>query len=207
MDIKTEQSLELTILEVAERLFLEKGFAMTSTTEIAKEVGCNQALIHYYFRTKDNLFNVIFEQKFKDFFQGLFEIRNLGNLNFPDKLKYIIESHFDLLVKNPKMPSLILNELSRQPDQIKILKEKLHLLPEELFAELNKELQKEVEKGKIRNISLFDLIFSMVSLNAALFIMMPVVENMFQLNDIQKELMIAHRRSANVELILNSIRP
>ena len=85
MDIKTEQSLEQTILEVAERLFLEKGFAMTSTTEIAKEVGCNQALVHYYFRTKDNLFNVIFEQKFKDFFHGLFEIRNLGNLSFPDK--------------------------------------------------------------------------------------------------------------------------
>ena len=206
MDIKTEQSLEQTILEVAERLFLEKGFAMTSTTEIAKEVGCNQALVHYYFRTKENLFNVIFEQKFKDFFQGLFEIRNLGNLSFTDKLKYIIESHFDLIMKNPKMPSLILNELSRQPDQIKILREKLHLLPEELFAELNKELQKEIEKGKLRDISLFDLLVSMVSLNIALFIMMPVVENILQWNDAQKELMIAHRRKENVELILNSIR-
>ena len=48
MDIKSDQSLEQTILEVAERLFLEKGFALTSTTEIAKEVGCNQALVHYY---------------------------------------------------------------------------------------------------------------------------------------------------------------
>jgi len=207
MDIKTEQSLEQTILEVAERLFLEKGFAMTSTTEIAKEVGCNQALVHYYFRTKDNLFNVIFEQKFKDFFHGLFEIRNLGNLSFPDKLKYIIESHFDLLVKNPKMPALILNELSRQPDQIKILREKLHLLPETLFAELNEELQAEIEKGKIRNVNLFDLLVSMLSLNISLFIMMPVVESILQWNDAQKVLMIAHRRKENVELILNSIRP
>jgi len=207
MDIKSEQSLEQTILEVAERLFLEKGFALTSTTEIAKEVGCNQALVHYYFRTKDNLFNVIFEQKFKDFFHGLFEIRNLGNLSFPDKLKYIIESHFDLLVKNPKMPALILNELSRQPDQIKILREKLHLLPETLFAELNEELQAEIEKGKIRNVNLFDLLVSMLSLNISLFIMMPVVESILQWNDAQKVLMIAHRRKENVELILNSIRP
>jgi AcrR family transcriptional regulator len=206
MDIKSEQSTEQNILEVAERLFLEKGFAMTSTTEIAKEVGCNQALVHYYFRTKDNLFNVIFEQKFKDFFQGLFEIRNLGNLSFIEKLKYIIESHFDLIMRNPKMPSLILNELSRQPDQIKILREKLHLLPEELFAEMNKELQKEIEKGNIRKIELFDLIFSMISLNIALFIMMPVVENILQWDDTQKELMIAHRRKENVELIINSIR-
>ena len=207
MDIKTEHSLEQTILEVAERLFLEKGFAMTSTTEIAKEVGCNQALVHYYFRTKDNLFNVIFEQKFKDFFQGLFEIRNLGTLSFKDKLKYIIESHFDLLVKNPKMPALILNELSRQPDQIKILREKLHLIPEKLFAELNEELQAEIGRGKIRKINLLDLLISMLSLNISLFIMMPVVENILQWNDTQKEFMIAHRRSENVDLILNSIRP
>jgi TetR/AcrR family transcriptional regulator len=207
MDIKAEQSLEQTILEVAEKLFLEKGFAMTSTTEIAKEVGCNQALVHYYFRTKDNLFNVIFEQKFNDFFQGIFEIRNLGNLSFQDKLKYIIESHFDLLVKNPKMPALILNELSRQPDQIRILRDKLHLIPEKLFAELNEELQKEIKSGNVRNVSLFDLLVSMVSLNIALFIMMPVVENILQWNDAQKEFMIAHRRNENVDLILNSIRP
>ena len=64
MENNIELSTEQLILKVAERLFLEKGFAMTSTTEIAKEVGCNQALIHYYFRTKDNLFNVIFENKF-----------------------------------------------------------------------------------------------------------------------------------------------
>ncbi|MBP6661652.1 MAG: helix-turn-helix transcriptional regulator, partial [Paludibacter sp.] len=52
MSIKNESSLEESILETAERLFLEKGFALTSTTEIAKAVGCNQALVHYYFRTK-----------------------------------------------------------------------------------------------------------------------------------------------------------
>jgi len=207
MDIKSDQSLEQTILEVAERLFLEKGFAQTSTTEIAKEVGCNQALVHYYFRTKENLFNVIFEQKFKDFFKGIFEIRNLGNLSFQDKLKFIIESHFDLLVKNPKMPALILNELSRQPDQIRILREKLHLLPEKLFAELNEELQVEIEKGNIRKINLFDLLVSMLSLNISLFIMMPVVENILQWNEAQKVFMIAHRRRENVDLILNSIRP
>ena len=60
MDIKENLTMEEVILETAERLFLEKGFALTSTTEIAKAVGCNQALIHYYFRTKDNLFNTHF---------------------------------------------------------------------------------------------------------------------------------------------------
>jgi len=207
MDIKNEQPLEQAILEVAERLFLEKGFAMTSTTEIAKEVGCNQALVHYYFRTKDNLFNVIFEQKFKSFFQAVFEMKTMGNLSFQDKLRHIIESHFDLLRKNPKMPALILNELSRRPDQIDVLREKLHTLPEQLFAELEKDLQVEIKKGNVRNVSLMDIIVSMLSLNIALFVFMPVAEKMLQINEIQKDFMITHRRSENVEFILKSLRP
>lgn len=207
MDIKNEQPLEQAILEVAERLFLEKGFAMTSTTEISKEVGCNQALVHYYFRTKDNLFNVIFEQKFKSFFQAVFEMKTMGNLSFQDKLRHIIESHFDLLRKNPKMPALILNELSRRPDQIDVLREKLHTLPEQLFAELEKDLQVEIKKGNVRNVSLMDIIVSMLSLNIALFVFMPVAEKMLQINEIQKDFMITHRRSENVEFILKSLRP
>jgi len=207
MEIKNNPSMELIILETAEKLFLEKGFARTSTTEIAKEVGCNQALVHYYFRTKENLFNVIFEQKFKEFFQGIFDIKNLESMSFLDKLKFIIETHYDILIKNPKIPSLILNELARQPEQITILREKLHALPEKLFEQLTKDMEQEIENGNIRKISLMDLIISLLSLNISLFIMMPVAERVFPLNEIQKAQLIAHRRSENVDFILKSLRP
>ena len=60
--------MEQSILKVAEQLFLDKGFNRTSTTEIARVVGCNQTLIHYYFRTKENLFNRIFEKKLEQKF-------------------------------------------------------------------------------------------------------------------------------------------
>jgi AcrR family transcriptional regulator len=207
MEIKSDQNMEQDILGVAERLFLEKGFVRTSTTEIAKEVGCNQALVHYYFRTKENLFNTIFELKFKMFFKGLFEMKNMGELSFQDKLKFIIESHFEILRKNPKIPSLIINELSRQPEEIDILREKLYRLPEQLFAELNEELQVEIIKGNIRNISIMDLVFSIFSLNMSMFIMMPILEKLLPLNETQKELMIQHRKSENVDFVLKSLRP
>ncbi|MDD3321000.1 MAG: TetR/AcrR family transcriptional regulator [Paludibacter sp.] len=207
MDTKFESSMEQSILDAAEKLFLEKGFALTSTTEIAKSVGCNQALVHYYFRTKDNLFNTIFENKFKMFFQEIFVMKNMEGLDFLQKLKLIIESHFDLLKNNPKMPGLILNELSRKPDQINSLKEKLQSIPKKLFAELNEELQAEITKGKIREINLVDLIVTMVTMNVVMFIMMPVVENIFSFTEVQKEFMIQHRRAENVDFILKSLRP
>ena len=90
MEVKNNPSMEIVILETAEQLFLEKGFAMTSTTEIAKKIGCNQALIHYYFRTKENLFNLIFEKKFRQFIQHAFEFGNPKELAFEEKLKRII---------------------------------------------------------------------------------------------------------------------
>jgi len=204
---KNNQTTEQAILEEAERLFLEKGFAKTSTTEIAKKVGCNQAMIHYYYRTKENLFNVIFENKFKAFFQNIFEVNNLGNLPFEDKLKHMIESHFDMIRENPKLPLLIINELSRLPEQLKTLREKLHSMPEQLFVQLEAELQSEIKDGHIRQVNLMDLIISIVSLNVALFLLLPVAEEVFPLNYIQKQMMIEHRKVEHVNFILNNLRP
>ena len=207
MEDKPSQTTEEAILEVAERLFLEKGFALTSTTEIAKAVGCNQALVHYYFRTKDNLFNTIFEQKFKMFFQSAFEMINLEEFSFMDKLKYIIESHFDMVRTNSKLPLLIINEFSRRPEQLRILRDKLQAIPEKAFEKLNTELEVEIAAGRIRQISLMDLIMSTVSLNVSLFLLMPIASELMSLNDTQKQFVISHRRTENVNMILNSLRP
>jgi TetR/AcrR family transcriptional regulator len=206
MDIKSEHSTEQNILEVAERLFLEKGFALTSTTEIAKEVGCNQALVHYYFRTKDNLFNTIFEQKFKLFFQHIFELENMDELSFRDKLKHIIESHFDMVKANAKLPLLIISEFSRRPEQIKILKEKLQALPQKLLEKLNADLETEIEAGRIRPTSLMDLIITLVSLNVSLFLLMPIAAEIVSLDEVQRQFVIDHRREEHVTMILNSLR-
>jgi TetR/AcrR family transcriptional regulator len=89
MDIKQDKSMERLIMEKAEELFLEKGFAATSTTTIARAVGCNQALVHYYFRTKDNLFNTVFETKFRDFFAGIFNTTDIQQKSFIEKIKHI----------------------------------------------------------------------------------------------------------------------
>ena len=75
--------LEKSILEAAESLFLEKGFARTTTTMIAREVGCNQSLIHYYFRSKEKLFQLVFEKYLQIFTVGLSTIAN-NSLTFEE---------------------------------------------------------------------------------------------------------------------------
>lgn len=207
MDIKTDMPMEQQILETAERLFLEKGFDATSTTQIAKAVGCNQALVHYYFRTKDNLFNRIFESKFKAFFQNIFETNKLAGLSFSEKIKHIAETHFDLIAENPMLPRLILNELSRRPEHVKEIKEKLKTLPEQLFEIMNKELQEEIKVGKIKAVTLMDVVLTTVSLNVALFVMLPIAKEALKLTSDQIKFILAHRKTENVNIIMSYLRP
>lgn len=207
MEINTEKSMEQLILDTAEQLFLEKGFASTSTTQIAKKVGCNQALIHYYFRTKVNLFNSIFENKFKMLFQRIFDTTQLENLSFTDKIKHIVETHFDVLSENPKMLLLILNEISRQPEQLNELKERLYVLPEKLFSIMNKELEIEITCGRIKKCTFLDIMITIVSLNLALFTLMPVAAHVADLDEKQTRFLLAHRRVENVNIVLSYLRP
>lgn len=205
MESTTEKSMEQQILETAEELFLAKGFSAVSTVQIARECGCNQALVHYYFRTKDNLFNTIFEKKFRLFFNSIIIKDQAKKLSFTEKIQTIIESHFDLLQANPQLPILVLSELMRRPEQIELLKSKLQAKPTQLFAELNAEMIVEVQAGRIRKLDIIDLMMSMLSLNIALFVSLPAIGIILNLSNDQKKELIGHRRQEHVSFVLNSI--
>lgn len=203
---KKDSNMEKKILEAAEQLFLEKGFAMTSTTEIAKIAGCNQALVHYYFRTKDHLFDAIFENKVRMFISTFMEISN-EDIPFEEKLKRKIEAHFDMIRANPKFPFLIINELTTNPQRVEKIKAKISQLPKAIFGQLDKELEEEIRKGNIRPIKTIDLLFSIVSLNMVLFLAKPFIKTITNISDKEYEAMVEHRKKENVLMILRSLRP
>ncbi|MBN1980849.1 MAG: TetR/AcrR family transcriptional regulator [Chitinivibrionales bacterium] len=203
---ETNTTTEQMILEAAEQLFLDKGFSMTSTTEIARKVGCNQALVHYYFRTKDRLFAAIFERKVRLFASTFLQIGN-QDIPFTEKLQRKIELHFDILRANPKLPFLVFNEVTTNPKRLLLLKEKLGDALQSVIHQLNSELSTEIKKGIIRPISAIDLLLTIVSLNVALFIARPIFKTVTTISDKEFEKMVEHRKKENVTIILNSLRP
>ncbi len=206
MDINKDQNTEQAILDAAEKLFLDKGFAMTTTTEIAKAVGCNQALVHYYFRTKEKLFTTIFENKAK-LFISQFMKSSEENIPFMDKLQLKIEAHFDLMKANPKLPFLLFNELTTNPERANSIKDALSHIPKAIFTTLKEELQVEVDKGTIRQITVFDLAITIISLNVALFIARPIFEGVFDFTPQEYAEFLEHRKRENVRIILESLKP
>lgn len=197
---------ESKILEAAEKLFFSKGFAGTSTTMIAKEVGCNQALVHYYFRTKENLFQAIFEKKIKLFLSNLLAVGN-EELSFEEKLRKKIETHFDMIAANPQLPLFFFNELNSNPERIPGLKEAMGDLPLQAITQLEIEIQTEVKAGNIRKMPALDLLLTIVSLNMILFVAQPIIKIFTGATDKDFEEIVNKRREQNVRIILNSLRP
>lgn len=206
-EVKGEkEGMELSILHAADELFMERGYNGVSTTEIALKVGCNQALIHYYYRTKANLFQKVFENKLR-FLISLFEVDDYKGLSFEDKLKMRIESHFDALAQNPKLPMFVLNELKNNPITIDLIKETFNNNVPYLTGSLEKELQEEHKAGRIRKISALDLMINITSLNIFTFLTLPIMEYVFGLDQETTKEMFEVRKKEIVTTVLNSIRP
>ncbi|MCQ2286049.1 MAG: TetR/AcrR family transcriptional regulator [Bacteroidales bacterium] len=199
--------LEEGILQAAETLFLEKGFNSTSTTDIAKKAGCNQALVHYYFRTKENLFQQIFTKKFQ---MALVYLHTHDNANqgLLPSLQYFVESYFEMFTANRKLPfflikELIMNEERRKAMRLKMISDIASL---NYYAEWDKKVKKEIEQGNIRPIETMDLTLNVMSLIIFTFISLPLYSDLFEQNEDDIQNYLQHRKNEIVNLIVNGLR-
>ena len=151
--MERNQNIEKRILWVAERLFLEKGFSGTSTTEIAKAVGCNQTLIHYYFRTKEKLFWDVFAPKMEQVVEYL-DAPLDEEKDFLKKLGNIIEFYFGMLELDERLAPFIVDELIMHPSRWDMFRRRF-LRSESRSSAFNRfeaMVKEEIDKGTIRNV-------------------------------------------------------
>lgn len=203
---ETHLNTEQQILQSAEELFLEKGFSNTSTTEIAKRAGCNQALVHYYFRTKENLFQQIFIVKIELFLKTFIIEENEGD--FFTKMERRIGLYFDMLSNNRKLPFLILNELVLSKERRDFIRENFikNEGRQQIYYMFDKEIQNEIIKGTIRPIETFDLLINVVSLTIFTFLSLPIVGDVLEKNKEEKNEYILHRKKEVIDLIIRGIK-
>lgn len=203
--MKAEINKEQAILEAAEKEFLEKGFAMSKTIEIAKAAGVTHAMLHYYFRTKENLFEKVFQEKAKLIADSFFTITD-NDLPFLEKISQAIRMHFDFLANNPKLVPFIINEIVTNDNRKETCRRQFLPIVQKVQARLKKEIEKEVANGTIRFISSIDLIFSIVSLNASVFLARPIVDMITNGKEESYKTFLQHRKEENVNIILSRLK-
>ncbi len=205
--MERNQNIEKRILWVAERLFLEKGFSGTSTTEIAKAVGCNQALIHYYFRTKEKLFWDVFSPKVEQVVEYL-DAPLDESIDFEQRIRNVIDFYFGILELDERLAPFIVNELIMNPGRWDKFRDR-YLRNESrssAFDRFESMVSEEIEAGRIRQMRAIDLLMNIMSLTISSFIVAPKGFASRECDSNLRKEYLDNRREDVKNLIVNGIR-
>ena len=159
-------STEEKIKEAARIVFTKKGYAATKTRDIAEQAGLNLALLNYYFRSKEKLFQIIMAEKLQQLFQTLLPVLNNETLSLDEKLEHAAHGYIEMLLKNPDLPIFVLSEIRHNPTEFG---ERIHLKDTILKSHFFKQLQ---EQNK--SINPFQLISTFLGMVIFPFVAKPV---------------------------------
>jgi AcrR family transcriptional regulator len=201
MITKEPSTPESTILNAAKGIFHRKGMAATRMQEIADEAGINKAMLHYYYRSKQLLFEAVFKSAFSTLAPQLNEIVNADNSLF-DKIRNFTQNYISFIVKHPYLPNFIIQELNRNPEFVeKLFSEKMPNIDK-----FRKQIENDVKDGLIKPIKAEQLFINILALNVFPFVGAPLIKGFLNLDD-NDFLKLMHERKTEVSnFIINAIK-
>ncbi len=186
-----ESSTEERIKDAARKLFTQKGFAATRTRDIAEESGINLALLNYYFRSKQKLFDLIMMENFQEFIKGITVNLTDDNMTFDQRIDKVVVAYIDMLTRVPDLPLFILNEIRGNPSKIAMrLNNELAPMRQHFFNRLiasNKE-------GKT-NLPPFHFVANLVALSVFPFLGRPILQRVMGASDQQFDQYMQDRKT------------
>jgi AcrR family transcriptional regulator len=202
---------EARILDAAHAVFLRRGTAGARMQEIAEEAGVNQALLHYYFRSKDRLSMAAFERAARDFMPTVLNVL-VSDADLDDKVRRIVELELDHLSRAPYLPGYIISEITHHPDRARqLIAAVLGRAPEEvrpqLVATLGAQIAERVKQRAMRPITPDQFIVNLMSLCIFPFAARPMLSAMLGMDDAAFGRFIARRREELPAFFLGALRP
>lgn len=200
-------STEERILEAAVREFMAKGYAGARTAAIAEAAGVTHAMLHYYFRTKDKLFDRIIESKIVTLRDIM--LASLGDPSVPlfDKIRTAIEKHQDFIAANPDLPRFMINEVLSRPERIPMVIEQLKRHTPLVVESLQRQIDEYAAKGLCRKVDAGMLMLDIVSLNIFPFSAKPMVNALLGGMMEDREAFVEARKKENLETIMRKLKP
>jgi AcrR family transcriptional regulator len=196
-----EKNTEQRIFDAACRVFQRKGHDGARMQDIADEADINKSMLHYYYRSKDQLFQKVYKQQMGHILPVMFELWN-ADLPLDEKVEKIVDNFYSFLGNNPRMPHFFIHEMNENPERFTKFIESLELEPHQKF---DQQLEDEAEQGNIADIDPWQLPVSIVALTLFPFITRPMGKSVGRLNDAQYDQFLEERKEFLVDFILNGI--
>lgn len=197
---------EADILKAAEKLFAQKGYKEATTTLIASEAGVTHAMLHYYFRTKEQIFLKVLDLYFNEI------VADLKAIMVPETydiglIRRVTEICFDFFSRHRGHLALLM-EMSREKPEI--LEENISRISLFLGSSMNahrERIEKAVRDGAIKEITFHELLVDIVSVCAAPFLFSPMISNLAGMDEAQIEAFMERRKTEAVEMISGRLQP
>ncbi|WP_313502996.1 TetR/AcrR family transcriptional regulator [Kaistella carnis] len=194
-----ELSTEDKILNAASKVFTEKGFSGTRTRDIAEEAGINLALLNYYFRTKEKLFEQVMKVKIVLLFGQIIPIVTNEKTSLDDKIDLASVKYFDILTKNPNLPIFVLSEIQKKTSDVK------SILPFEKVLN-NSYLMKQIKERK-PDVNPFHFLLNFLSMTVFPFLGKPILQSFDLMDDNEFQKFVEERKTMVpmwIKMMLNS---
>lgn len=157
-----EDKMEDKIINAARTVFIEKGYAETSMSEIAAVAGINRPALHYYFRTKDKMYQAVFSSIIASVVPTVFDALMHKEKSIAERIEIVIDAYYSLFEKNPQLPMFVFRELNRDPELLISTFRGVSVLG--TAHDVIGSLQEEMEEGRLKSVPLQILFYNFYSL-------------------------------------------
>jgi AcrR family transcriptional regulator len=186
LDLTTEEKIKKAAL----KLFTKKGFSATRTRDISEEAGINLALLNYYYRSKEKLFELVMTEILQNFFRGITGIFNDEQTSLDEKVQIFVVSYTELLTQQPDLPLFIFHEVRMNPQK---LGSKMGV--NEVFnSYFFKQLQDEIDNKRIAPTHPLHHVINMIAMCVFPFIAAPLLKHIAKINTKEFDILITQRK-------------
>ena len=177
--------MEQKIIQAARETFLKKGYKETNMSEIAAAVGLTRPAMHYYFRTKERLFQAVFGDILESFLPKIKGLINSG-LTLEDKIGHIVDEYFAIFKETPELPLFLMKEASRDFDGFVEMALGSNIV--KMGRNVFEALENEISAGRIRNVPFIEIFYTFYGLMTVPFLTLPVASHVFGEDNIREEI-------------------
>lgn len=201
--MESNRSVEEDIIRSARHVFVEKGYDGATMREIAAGAGINISMLHYYFRSKDNMFDIVFEDVFRRMYGKIFETI-ADDKDIFEKISAIVGLYVDTLVAEPRLPNFIFNEVTQRPDRSgRFAGYKEYV--QQYTRSFQKQLDRAAGEGRIRRVSVMELIVDIESLCVYPFLTGPLWQKVFDVSPEDFIRMVENKKEIFTRNIIKSL--
>jgi AcrR family transcriptional regulator len=177
---ENDATTEEKIKNAARVVFLKKGYAATRTRDIAEEAGINLALLNYYFRSKEKLFDIIMMEIIKKFLSSIGSVFNDEKTTIEDKIETLVHHYIDLLTQHPDIPLFILSELRAKPNELVSKMGIKEILMKSFFL---KQFEQAIKEKRIQPMHPLHFIMNLMGMTVFPFIASPLLKGIGELDE------------------------